>query len=156
MLATLLASPAQAKLDETILEFQRSPLIKGDRLFKFDGRIGARYRFSGATRCKFGNGLMFIDTEDGRIVQQTIVLPLPNTPRERQTIEAVAKLFLEDTGLAKEYTDVVWANFQEGIMAGKSQQKTLGPLNPLATHYDTNVYTNPSLHSIMIVVGLDK
>jgi hypothetical protein len=151
-----LAAPAAAKLDDTILSFKTSPLIKGDTLFKFDGRIGARYRFSGATRCIVGNALMYLDTEDGTIVCETIVLPLPNNPRERVRIEDVCKLFLKETGLEKADTDQVWLAFVDGINAGKSLKQDLGGLNPLKRKYEFNVYTNPALRSILVQVALKQ
>ena len=151
-----LAAPAAARLDDTMLDFKRSPLIKGDTLFKFDGRIGARYRFSGATHCEFGNGLLFLDTEDGTIVQETVVLPLPNNPRDRVRIERVVMMFLKDCDLEKADLDTVYAAFQDGIQAGKSLKKDLGGINPLKRKYEMNVYTNPALRSILVEVALKR
>lgn len=154
LLAAAPAPPAQARLEDPITAFKTSPLVKGDTLFKFDGRIGARYRFSGATHCSFGNGLLLVDTVDGVIVQETIVLPLPNNPRERQMMEAIMGLYIKDLGIEKADGDSVMAAFEEGIQAGKSQEKKLGGL--VLHKYELNVFTNPSLHSILVMVGLDQ
>lgn len=148
------APPAAAKLEEPITQFKTSALVKGDSMFKFDGRIGARYRFSGATHCIFGDGLLLLDTVDGVIVQETVVLPLPTTPRERQLMETIMKTYIDDTGLSQDDGKVVMAAFEDGIQAGKSQQKDLG--NPLWRKYQLNVYTNPSLRSILVMVGLKQ
>ncbi|MDB5098326.1 MAG: hypothetical protein JWM80_2747 [Cyanobacteria bacterium RYN_339] len=151
-----LAAPAAAKLDDTVLTFKQSALIKGDTLFKYDGRVGARYRFSGATRCMFGNGLLYLDTQDGTIVQETVILPLPNHPRERARLEKVVQMFLKETGLEKEDADQVYAAFEDGIQAGKSSKKDLGGFNPLKRKYEYNVYCNPALRSVLVQVALKQ
>jgi hypothetical protein len=149
-----LSPPASAALEEPITDFKHSELIKGNALFKFDGRTGARYRFSAATHSKFGGGLLLIDTVDGIVVQETIVLPLPNGPRDRQMLEGMMKLYLKDTGLKKDDSAAVLAAFEEGIQAGKSQEKVLGSL--FGHKYQLNVFTNPGLRSILIMVGLQQ
>lgn len=148
-----IAPPAHAQLEESITDFKRSELIKGDTLFKFDGRVGARYHFSGATHCMFGNGLFFLDTVDGYVVQEEIVLPLPGTPRERALIESVMQLFLKDVGLGKDDNTKIWAAFEEGIQAGKTQEV---PLGGFFQKHQANVFSNPSLHSILVIVGLKQ
>jgi hypothetical protein len=149
-----LAPSASAALEQPITDFKRSDLLKGDALFKFDGRTGARYRFSPATHSRFGGGLLLVDTVDGIIVQETIVLPLPNSPRDRQMLEAMMKLYLKDTGLKKDDAAAVLAAFEEGIQGGKSQEKVLGTL--FGHKYQLNVFTNPGLRSILVMVGLQQ
>jgi hypothetical protein len=104
----------------------------------------------------FGNGLLYLDTEDGTIVCETVVLPLPNHPRERLRLEKVVQMFLKETGVEKEDADQVYAAFEDGIQAGKSLKKDLGGLNPLKRKYEFNVYTNPALRSILIQVAIKQ
>ena len=53
-----MASPAEARLGESFLRFKTSALIQGETLFRYEGRIGARFKFGPAPRCQFGTGLL--------------------------------------------------------------------------------------------------
>lgn len=146
----LVAAPAEAKLGDKIEAFQGSKLIQGDQLFHFEGRVGARYRFSGARRCRFGQGLLAVDVDNQRIVQQVLVLPLPTNGREERTIREVAQLFIEDAGLqlpAKE-RQAVMASFIEAMLSGKRVERELGQ------QYNLRITCQPQLASIMMAIGL--
>ena len=148
---TLLAAPpAEARLGDKIEAFQHSKLIQGDQLFHFEARVGARYRFVGARRCRFGQGLLAVDVDNQRIVQQILVLPLPTNGREERTVREVAGLFIDDLGLHvtdKERQGVMDA-FLEAMNSGKRIER------PLGQRYELRVICQPQLASIMMVVGL--
>jgi hypothetical protein len=146
----LLATPAEAKLGEPIATFTRSKLIQGDSLFHFEGRFGARYRFAGARRCRFGQGMLAVDVDNNRIVQQIVILPLPTTSAEEKTIREVAAMFIDDLGLDvtdKERARVMDA-FLDTLLSGKKVEQ------PVGTAYDMRVYCQPQLRTIMMVVAL--
>src|SRR5690242_5846956 len=62
-IALALPAPAEAKLGDSIERFSQSKLLQGDRLFRFEGRVGARYRFTGARHCAFGQGILAVDVD---------------------------------------------------------------------------------------------
>ena len=144
------APPAEARWGAPIERFERSALIAGDRLFRYEGRVGARYRFSGARRCTFGNGLLAVDVEHQRIVQMTLVLPLPQTPREEVTLRGVVNLFVAELGLDLPPEEVasVRSAFLETLKTARRIER------PLGKGYELRTYCQPQLGSIMMVVGL--
>jgi hypothetical protein len=146
----LLAAPAEAKLGDKIEAFQGSKLIQGDELFHFEGRVGARYRFTGARHCRFGQGLLAVDVDHQRIVQQIVVLPLPNNGREERTIREVAQLFLQDAGLKLPDAErrAVMESFVSCMLSGKRIERDLGK------DYHLRIACQPQLASIMMAVGL--
>jgi hypothetical protein len=146
----LLAAPAEAKLGDKIEAFQGSKLIQGDQLFHFEGRVGARYRFTGASRCRFGQGLLAVDVDHQRIVQQIVVLPLPTNGREERTIREVAQLFLQDAGLKLPDAErqAVMEAFVSCMLNGKRVERDLGK------DYHLRIACQPQLASIMMAVGL--
>jgi hypothetical protein len=146
----LCASPAEAKLDAPIATFTRSKLIQGDSLFHFEGRFGARYRFAGARHCRFGQGLLAVDVDDQRIVQQTLVMPLPTTTAEEKTLREVVALFVDDLGL--DVTDRERAQlldaFSDTLLGGKKVNQ------PLGKTYELRIVAQPQLRTILLAVGL--
>lgn len=144
------AAPAEAKLGETFLNFKRSELIHGETLFRFEGRIGARYRFGPAARCIFGTGMLLVDTQDGIIVQQTIILPLPRNKRDMKRIDGIAMLFLHDCGLVPKDAEEAMAAFRETYETAKNVEKPLGVDKKL----NLNTFTNLQLGHILLAVGL--
>src|SRR4051812_29571030 len=82
----LWAPPAAALLGGDPYHVAHSPLMQGASYFRYEGRVGSRYYFGGATYCAFGNGLMAFDVINGKVVQQTLVLPVPNSVGEERRI----------------------------------------------------------------------
>ena len=148
--ALLLAPPAEAKLGAPIATFTRSKLIQGDTLFHFEGRFGARYRFAGARRCRFGQGMLAVDVDNQRIVQQIIILPLPTSAAEERTLGEVMTLFIDDLGLQvtdRERRGVMDA-FMDTLLSAKQIER------PLGKDYQLKVSCQPQLRTIMMVVAL--
>lgn len=147
--AWLVASPAEAKLGDPIAAFTRSKLIQGDTLFHFEGRFGARYRFAGARHCRFGQGLLAVDVDDQRIVQQTLVMPLPTTSAEETTLREVVTMFVDDLGL--EMTDrerrQMMDAFSDTLLGGKKVQQ------PVGKDYELRIVCQPALRTILMSVG---
>lgn len=148
-IALALPAPAEAKLGDSIERFSQSKLLQGDRLFRFEGRVGARYRFTGARHCAFGQGILAVDVDNQRIVQQILVLPLPANRREESAIREVAGLFIDDLGLdlpPKELRGVMDA-FNEGLQGAKLIERPVGK-------YELRVMCQPQLGSVMMRVAL--
>lgn len=144
------AAPAEARLGESFLRFRNSALIQGETLFRYEGRVGARFKFGPAPRCRFGTGMLLLDTQDGIVVQQTIILPLPRTTRDQRQIDGLAVLFLEDAGLGKKDVDEAMVAFRETYSTAKPVERALGPEKKL----NLNTFTNPQLGHILLAVGI--
>lgn len=153
-LVTLLVAgvqpPAEARLGESFLRFRSSALIQGEALFRYEGRIGARFKFGPAPRCQVGTAMLLLDTQDGIVVQQTIILPLPRGTRDQRKIDAIAVLFLEDAGLGKKDVEEAMTAFRETYGTAKNVEKQFGPDKKL----NLNTFTNPQLGHILLAVGL--
>lgn len=145
-----LAAPAEARLGESFLRFKSSALIQGETLFRYEGRVGARFKFGPAPRCQVGTGMLLLDTQDGIVVQQTIILPLPRTTRDQRKIDAIAILFLEDAGLGKKEIEEAMTAFRDTYGTAKSVEKQLGPDKKL----NLNTFTNPQLGHILLAIGI--
>jgi hypothetical protein len=150
LLVPALASPAEAKLGAPIASFTGSKLIQGDRLFHFEGRTGARYRFTGARRCKFGQGMLVVDVINQHIVQQVVVLPLPTTGKEEDVIREVAGMFVDD--LALDVSDKEKAEVLDAFVDVMLNAKPIS--RPVGKHYELRVSCQPRLNTVMMAVGL--
>ena len=150
LLAAFLAPPAEARLGESFLRFKNSALIRGDTLFRYEGRVGARFRFGPAPRCQVGAAMLLLDTQDGIVVQQTIILPLPRYTRDQRRVDAIAILFLEDAGLEKKDVEEAMAAFRDTYATAKNVEKQFGPEKKL----NLNTFTNPQLGHILLAVGI--
>jgi hypothetical protein len=144
------AAPAEARLGESFLRFRQSALIQGDTLFRFEGRVGARFRFGPAPRCRVGSGMLLLDTQDGIVVQQTIILPLPRHSSDQRRIDGIAVMFLEDAGLGKKEVEEAMTAFRDTYSTAKPVEKQLGPEKKL----NLNTFTNPQLGHILLAVGI--
>lgn len=148
MFTATTAAPAQARLGAPVEAIQHSALVQGDRYFRFDGLVGSRYRFSGASRCVFGTGILALDTWNHEVVQQTLVMRIPTTPYEEWMLKRIAGLFLDEAGLSgkprQEALDALFHSYR----TAKPVEKKLGKTVELHT------YCNPDLNSLMLVVGL--
>ena len=146
----LAAPPAEARLGESFLRFKGSALIQGDTLFRYEGRVGARFRFGPAPRCQVGTAMLLLDTQDGIVVQQTIILPLPRYTKDQRRVDAIATLFLEDAGLGKKDVDEALAAFRETYSTAKNVEKAMGPEKKI----NLNTFTNLQLGHILLAVGI--
>ncbi|GEM_PF-6950895 len=140
--------PAWAELGNTFLQFRHSPLIAGNELFRFEGRTGARFRFGAASRCPFGTAVLYLDTVDGTVVQQTLLLPLPRDLRQARLVEHIAGLFLQDSGLGAANQEKALQALRACYEGGRRTQTTLGERVLLLVACD------PGAAHLMIVVGL--
>lgn len=148
LVATLAATPAEARLGAPVEAIKHSSLVQGDRYFRFDGLVGSRYRFSGASRCVFGEGLLALDTWNNDVVQQTLVMRIPTTPYEEWMLKRIAGLFLQEAGLEEKAR-------QEAINALFHSYRTAKPVEKkLGKTVELHTYCNPDLNSLMLVVGL--
>lgn len=149
-LAAMLATPlpAEARLGQSITTFRHSKLLDGDTLFRYEGVIGARYRFGGASRCRFGTGLLYIDTLNGTIVQQVLVLTVPSNRREERTLQDVARLFLEDAGLERRELRVGLDALEETLATAQAVHRVV------RDDVEVNARLEPRLNSVMLIVGL--
>ena len=146
--ACIALQPAWAELGNTFLQFRNSPLIAGDELFRFEGLTGARFRFGAASRCPFGTAVLYLDTVDGTVVQQTLLLPLPRDLRQARLVEHIAGLFLQDSGLGTTNQEKALQALRACYEGGRRTQTTLGERVLLLVACD------PSVAHLMIVVGL--
>jgi hypothetical protein len=144
----LLAAPAEAKLNGTIPEYAHSKLLS-DTLFRYEGRIGARYRFGGARHCRFGQGVLAVDVQDTRIVQQIMVLPLPTSSREERMLQEVARLFIEDAGLDADQGKAALAAFEDAYTTGHATEKTLGEV-------ELHTQCDPTHNALMIALSVKR
>lgn len=144
------AAPAEARLGDSFIRFRGSALIAGDTLFRYEGRIGSRFRFGPAPRCRIGTALLMIDCVDGMIVQQTIILPLPHVTRDMVRMDEIATLFLEDAGLGKVEMSEAIAAFRESYTTAKPIERTIGPDKRL----NLNSFTSPQLAHVLLAVGI--
>ncbi|MEB3222007.1 MAG: hypothetical protein VKS61_07995 [Candidatus Sericytochromatia bacterium] len=148
-LTVLGAPPAEAALGDTYLRFEKSLLLQGDRLFRYEGRQGARFRFGPARGCTIGNPLLLVDVQDGLIVQQVLVLPLPRRERDMPRLEHVVGLFLQDAGLDAEARRVAARTFTETCRSGKGTRKPLGP----EARWMLDTVASPALGQVVLAVG---
>lgn len=146
----LVAPPAEARLGESFLRFKNSSLIRGDTLFRYEGRVGARFRFGPAPRCQVGTAMLLLDTQDGIVVQQTIILPLPRGTRDQRRIDGIAVMFLQDAGLGKADVEEAMTAFRDTYATAKNVEKAFGPEKKL----NLNTFTNPQLGHILLAVGI--
>lgn len=150
-------APAHAVLGETFLRFKNSQLLHGETMFRFEGRVGARYRFGPALRSTVGTSMFMLDTQDGIIVQQTIVLHFPRNKRDVKRVEALADLFLADAGLKPKEREEALMTFRTAYEMGKSYETAKNPeLKPLSfeDRLNLNVFTSLSLGHILLAIGL--
>jgi hypothetical protein len=148
-LLVALPEPADARLGEVYTRFGRSELLQGDRLFRYEGRLGARFRFGPARGCSLGNPLMLIDVQDGIIVQQLLVLPLPRRERDAPALERLVVIFLQDAGLGGDDLREAVRAFSQTSRTGKGTRKPLGPEG----RFVLDTLANPSLGQIVLAVG---
>lgn len=148
-LSALVAPPAEARLGAKVEAIRQSGLVQGERMFAFEGRIGMRYRFAGGRHCLFGNGLLLLDTwDDGLVVQQTLVLPLPEGPGQERMLRHVAKLFVQEAGLPAAHRAQVLDAFERTFKTAKREEKKLDDA------YEFRTYCDPRLNGVMLVIGL--
>lgn len=147
----VLAAPrvADARLGDSYLQFERSSLIQGDHLFRYEGRIGARFRFGPARSNTLGNPLLYVDTQDGRIVQQLLVLNFPRQKRELRRTEKLLSIFWRDVGLGLTDTTRAWQVWRETLDTGKAAQKALGPDGS----WSLDVHVSTELARVLVAVG---
>jgi hypothetical protein len=143
------AQEAEARLGEVYTRFGSSLLLQGDGLFRFEGRQGARFRFGPARSCTLGNPLLLIDVQDGIIVQQVLVLPLPRRERDLPVLERVVAVFLQDAGLRGEDRLVAVRTFAETCRTGKGARKPLGP----EARWVLDTLANPALGQVVLAIG---
>ena len=143
---SLLARPAHAMLGGEVEHVMTSPLLQGEHYFRFEGRTGSRYYFGGATYCSFGNGLMAYDVVNGQVVQQSLVLPLPNSASDERALATIARLFVEEAGLAGDDENRAVAAFLDTWTAGKAVDK------PIAKHIQLRTFAKPEFASVMLVL----
>jgi hypothetical protein len=149
LLLSAWAQPAVAKLGDPIESTLKSPLLQGDRLFHFEGRYGSQYRFSGADACEFGQGLYVLDTDNGTVVRESLVMPLPASSRDEKILLKVAGMFLKEAGLdqdlGKQGQEALWHTYQ----TSKSFDGAVGP-------YWLRSVCDPSLDQLLLSVRLNK
>lgn len=142
-------SPAEARLGTSIVNFERSELLRGDRLFRFEGRIGARFRFGPARRNTLGNPLLYVDTQDGRIVQELLILNFPRQTRDRRTAEQLLKLFWLDVGLSDEGIAQAERAWEKTLATGQSFQQPVGSEQAFVL----DIHLSTALARILVAVG---
>lgn len=153
LLAWLVAFPpavAEARLGDSYLQFERSALLQGDALFRYEGRIGARFRFGPARSNTLGNPLLYVDTQDGLIVQQLLVLNFPRQKRDVRRAEQVLALFWQDVGLRPADAELAWQAWRETLGTGKAAQKAFGP----DESWTLEIHVNTELARVLVAVGL--
>ncbi|MEB3197346.1 MAG: hypothetical protein VKP62_09095 [Candidatus Sericytochromatia bacterium] len=145
----LVSTPAEARLGDAYPRFASSHLVAGNRLFRYEGRVGARFRFGPGRENTLGNPLMYIDTQDGVIVQQVLILPLPRRSREEGRLASMTKLFLEDAGLEDKDLEQALGAFKALLSNGKTVQRALGPSDRLML----DLFANPQSGHALIAIG---
>jgi len=151
MLITTLLAPAsaEARLGDRYTRFERSALIQGDDLFRYEGRVGARFRFGPARSNVLGNPLLYVDTQDGFIVQQILVLNFPRRKSDLRRAEKLLALFWQDVGLRSADTERAWQGWRETLSTGKAAQKPLGPEDA----WTLDVFVSTELARVLVAVG---
>lgn len=127
--------PAQAHLGQSILDFDRSTLLS-DAGFRFEGRIGARYRFGPARFARFGNGLLALDVAEGIVVQELLLLPLPVTRDMERQQRRLRAQFLAQGGFPPAHLAKAEATIQRAMERGLPQEAALGPRHRLLVRLD--------------------
>lgn len=120
------AEPAQARLGGTPDQLANSPLLEGDALFRFEGRVGSRYRFAGARNCRFGSGLFVADVWGRRIVQEILVLPRPVGPLEERRARDVVRRLFETAGIERHEWDGLYAAYDAAVHEAKRAERKIG------------------------------
>ena len=158
LLVVLAPAPAEAKLGETFLRFKYSELIRGNEgLYRFEGRVGARYRFGPTRRNDFASSVFILDTQDGIIVQQTLILPYPRNKQDVRRVEGLAGLFLRDAGLDEKHLKEALQAFRLAYEAGKNYETGKDSQQPKLTFEEKlnlNVITGVQLGHILLAIGL--
>ena len=148
-IATLaIASPAWARLGDSIASFKNSRLL-GETKFRFDGRTGSSWQFCGATYCEFGQGLLDVDTANGGvIVQESLVMALPEDDKDERELLKITKLFLVDTGIhapaRRKALDAFTKVYETGQPVGMS----------LTDSVEMHARCDVNLGDVLLVIGL--
>ena len=149
VLGGLAAGPAEARLGERVDAFRHSPLLD-EKYFEFDGVVGARYRFSGGKRCTFGDGMLALDTINGTVVQQVLVMPYPENRRAERKLQEVARMFLREAGLDEEARKVALETLVMTYQTAKPGDQKVGK----EKQFEVRTYCKPALRGIMLVVAM--
>lgn len=145
----LAPEPADARLGARVDAIKHSPLID-ERYFEFEGVVGARYLFSGGRRCKFGDGMVALDTINGTVVQQVLVMPYPETWRAERQVHEVAEMFLREAGLDGESRKVAMEALVKTYQTAKPGEHKVGKDQA----FEVRTYCKPALRGIMLVVSM--
>lgn len=150
LLVLTIAMPAEARLGDKVWTFKGSPLLQGDRLFRFEGLYGSRFQFCGARHCAFGDGVLALDVWDDTIDQESLVLPVPGTRRDQALEDHVATLFLQDSGLSAADQAKALMAFQQAYNDGETTD----------THLAHGIHLRsacaPDIDSVMLVLTQEK
>lgn len=149
VLGGIAVGPADARLGERVDAFKHSAL-NNEKYFEFEGVVGARYRFSGGKRCKFGDGLLALDTINGTVVQQVLVMPYPETYRMERQLHEVAGMFLREAGLDEESRKVAIETLVKTYQTAKPGDQKVGK----EKQFEVRTYCKPALRGIMLVVAM--
>lgn len=143
------AGAAEARLGDAYAKFTRSRLLQGDRLFRFEGRLGARFRFGPARANTLGNPLLLIDVQDGIIVQEILILPLARRERDVPRLGRLVLLLAEDAGLDAGEADATVRAFAETCRTAKPLRKPVGPM----FGWMLDILASPELGQCVVALG---
>jgi hypothetical protein len=130
-----LCAPAKGHLGQSILDFDRSSLLN-DAGFRFEGRVGARYRFGPARFARFGNGLLALDVAEGIVVQELLLLPLPITREMERQQKRLRAQYLAQGGFPSAHLPKAEAAIQAAMDRGTAQEASLGPRHRILVRLD--------------------